>query len=275
MRTPNIICFANQKGGVAKSTSCIITASALMKEGFDVLVFDLDAQANTTSAMNIHQLPIAKTICEALHGTADVNDCIIETPMGHLIPGSRDLSTAGNEFTSVGKEHMIEELIARIHGDYDYILLDTPSELGWATINALTASEWVVMPSSPDYWANNAIKDFQETFDMIKRYTNPGIEIAGVLTTCLEENTVNSRVNMELARLAVEAFDIPMFSTRIHKSTNVRDAITNGKDVLVSYPRCRAAMDYRAFAKELIEKVPPRLPAEIESISCQNELKAA
>lgn len=249
------ICFANQKGGVAKTTTSIITASALTKKGYRVLVVDLDPQCNSTHDMNIADVEIEFTLYEALQGQCSISSCIISTPLGDIAAGSLDLIAAERQFTDIGREVMLRDLVETVEQDYDFILIDTPPNLGWSTINALTAAEWIVIPCEPDLWSNDAITKLDVSVGMVRRFANPDIKYAGILITRLDERTISSRLNMQVSDIASSTLEIPLFKSRIHKATNIRDAFNCKQDFLERYPKCRAANDYRSFTEELLGKV--------------------
>lgn len=255
MKRAKIICFANQKGGVAKSTSCVNTASALTKTGQKVLAVDLDPQADTTDGFGVSDKALDSTIYETLKGECDIWDAIVETNMGDILVGSSSLIAAEREFSSTGREYMLKKLIASVVEVYDYILIDTPPELAWSTINALTASDWLVVPCSASKWSNKALVELNRTLDMIREYTNSDLQVAGILITKLDDRTISARTNVRLTEIASNQFGMPIFETRIHKSIRVDDAFNNGQDLLVEYRDSKPAMDYITFANELSRKV--------------------
>lgn len=255
MSKAKVICFANQKGGVAKTTSCIVTSSALTKKGYKVLAIDLDPQCNTTNGMNIELVEADNTVFDALYRNTDVNDCIITTPLGDVLAGSPDLAAADKLFDDANRDFLVRGLVDQLTDVYDYILIDTPPALGWSLRNALTAAEWIVVPCNPDLWSNDAIKKLYDSYTMVHDYTNPNIKFAGILITNLEERLNASKFNVKLTDIASTNFAIPVFETRIHKSTNVRDAFNNLEDLLTDYPQSRPAIDYQQFTDELLDKV--------------------
>ena len=139
-----VICFANQKGGVAKTTSCINTAAALASCGRNVLVIDMDPQTNATNGLGVIVEDGQPTIINLLRNVAkgeqmDAADAITQADGVAVLPGSSALFTADSEFIQIGKEHMLREIVEGIRDDYDYVLIDTPPNLGWNVVNALTA----------------------------------------------------------------------------------------------------------------------------------------
>lgn len=255
MKKTRTICFANQKGGVAKSTTCVNTASALTKRGYEVLVVDLDPQADSTDGFGINTKAFENTIYEVLNRQCGIHDAIVKTNMGSILVGSSDLVAAEREFVEVGREYIVRKLLEEVAGEYDFILIDTPPELAWSTINALTAAQWLVIPCTPCKWSNKALIELNRTLDMIHEYTNSNLAVAGILITKLDDRTISAQTNVELTELASEEFDLPLFDTKIHSSIRVDDAFNNGRDLLVDYDKSRPAMDYVCFADELVGKV--------------------
>ncbi len=255
-RTP-VISFANQKGGVAKSTSCINTASALSKHGKIVLTIDMDPQCDTTDGHGMGKAESSATILELLRGKAGPDSAICRSPLGigDVIPGSSDLAAASQMFTEIGKEHILKDAIKSIveSGIYDAVLIDTPPELGLCTTASLTASDFVVMPTTPQKWSNKALLAFYDTYQMIVRYTNPDLKIAGILITKLDDRTNSAKANLGLTELVCKQYRIPLFESRIRKSVRVDEAFNSVEDLLERFNSSKPAIDYISFAEELMK----------------------
>lgn len=256
-----VICFANQKGGVAKTTSCINTAAALASAGRSVLVIDMDPQTNATNGLGINVAEGQPTVIDLLRGIAkgipqDPEEAIVMVDGVAVMPGSPQLFTADTEFVQLGKEQMLREIVDAIRDGYDYILIDTPPNLGWNVINALTASDKVVIPSSPTFWSNEAILNLLNTIAAVRRYSqNPDLEVAGILITDAEVRTGSAKRNMDVADKIGEQCGIQPFETVIPHAVAVRESVDAGRVLIASNPLSKPAIAYKMFAEEIERKV--------------------
>lgn len=244
--------ITNQKGGVAKSTTSINTSSALTKMGYKVLVGDIDPQGDASDGMGVDVEDAEATIYEVLKGEADIHDAIVETEMGDVLVGSGDLAAAEYEFQQLGKEQMLKKAVAGLRDEYDFILLDTPPSLGWCTINVMTASDYVIIPSRPAKWSNKALVTLNKTLDMVREFTNPDLQVAGIIISDLDERTNSAKTNKQTADIIGNKLGYPVFETKIRKATKVEDSQTDGFDLIDTFPDCKPALDYVAFAEELV-----------------------
>ena len=255
-----VICFANQKGGVAKTTSCINTAAALASCGRNVLVIDMDPQTNATNGLGVIVEDGQPTIINLLRNVAkgeqmDAADAITQADGVAVLPGSSALFTADSEFIQIGKEHMLREIVEGIRDDYDYVLIDTPPNLGWNVVNALTASDKVVIPSSPTFWSNEAILNLLDSISAVRRYANPSLEVAGILVTDAEVRTGSAKRNMDVADKIGEQCGIEPFETIIPHAVAVRESVDAGRVLVAASPLSKPAIAYKMFAEEIERKV--------------------
>lgn len=265
MKTETVICYANQKGGVAKTTSCINTASALTKRGKNVLVVDMDPQANATRGMGLDPNADSEedkmNLYELFRAVAagepcDAHDAIAVTERGDVLKGSGDLFLAESDFIATpGREHMLRKLLEGIKSEYDYILVDTGPNLGWGVLNGLTASNYVIVPCSPNLWSNEGILRLGKTINLIKEFCNPNLQVLGILITNSEGSTNAAKRNIELTATIGEASGVEVFETVIPHGTKANDANTDSVDLLTAAPLSKPAIAYGAFADELLKKV--------------------
>lgn len=251
-----VICFANQKGGVAKSTSCINTGSALKKKGKRVLYVDMDPQADTTDGLGIDADSLEETIYDVLKGTARAEDVILSTDRGDVLAGSIEMSTADLDFNVLGKEHLLQKAISSVRENYDYVLVDTPPTLGFSTIASLSAADWLVVPCSPSKWSNKALTKLFESVSLVREYTKGcNLKIAGVLVTMTDSRTNNAKLNEELSEIIAESMRIEVFHTKIPYSVRVNESVNDSSDLLESSRLSKPAIAYSAFADELMERI--------------------
>ena len=244
-----VISFANQKGGVAKTTSTLNLAVALSEMGHRVLCVDLDPQGNLTMSQGIDPDKCDKSMYDVL-----VNDLPISEVIAHreidIAVASIDL--AGAEIamsTKIGRERSLENALKEIHSEYDYICIDTPPSLGLLTINALTASNKVIVPVQCEYLSMRGLVQLQSTLKMIQDNLNPNVHIEGILPTMFDSRTLHAR---EAVSILEENFGDLVFKSRIRKAVKFAEAPVRGASVLKYDPESRAASYYRNLAKEVL-----------------------
>src|ERR687892_301507 len=217
--TARVIAFANQKGGVAKTTTTLNLAVALKEKGFRVLIVDLDPQGNLTMSQGMN-------------------------------PDEIELAGAELALSSmIGRERALEKALAPVKESYDYVLIDTPPSLGLLTINALVASNGVIVPVQCEYLSLRGLVQLQNTLEMIRENLNPLVEIEGILPTMFDRRTLHSREAVEILR---ENFGDLVYNTKIRKTVRYAEAPVKGQSVLAYDPRSEAAAMYRDLAKEVL-----------------------
>lgn len=246
----DVISFANQKGGVAKTTSTLNLAVALSELGNRVLCIDLDPQGNLTMSQGIDPDKVEFSMYDVL-----VNDLPISEVISHreidIAVASLDL--AGAEIamsTKIGRERSLEKALSEVHADYDYICIDTPPSLGLLTINALTASNKVIIPVQCEYLSMRGLVQLQSTLKMIQENLNPNVRIEGILPTMFDSRTLHAR---EAVSILEENFGDLVFKSRIRKAVKFAEAPVRGASVLKYDPESRAASYYRTLAKEVLK----------------------
>lgn len=244
-----VISFANQKGGVAKTTSTLNLAVALAELGNRILCLDLDPQANLTMSQGIDPDKVEKSMYNVLVDDLPISEIIVHREID-IAPASLDL--AGAEIamsTKIGRERSLEKALREVRSDYDYICIDTPPSLGLLTINALTASNKVIIPVQCEYLSMRGLVQLQNTLTMIQENLNPDVQIAGILPTMFDARTLHAR---EAVSMLEETFGDLVFKSRIRKAVKFAEAPVRGSSVLKYDTKSRAASYYRNLAKEVL-----------------------
>ena len=244
-----VIAFANQKGGVAKTTSTLNLAVALSEKGLRVLVVDLDPQGNLTMSQGLNPDSIERSMFDVLVHRLPISEVIHELEID-LAVSSIDLAGAELALSSqIGRERALEKSLAPVKGDYDYVLIDTPPSLGLLTINALVASHGVIVPVQCEYLSLRGLVQLENTLSMIRENLNPDVGIEGILPTMYDGRTLHSREAVEILQ---ENFGELVFNTRIKKTVRYAEAPVKGSSVLKYDPSGSAAQAYRDLAKEVL-----------------------
>jgi chromosome partitioning protein len=249
-RRAQVISFANQKGGVAKTTSTLNLAVAFAESGHDVLCVDLDPQGNLTMSQGVDPDRVDKSMYDVLVHHIPIRDVIQEREIDIAV-ASIDL--AGAEIamsTQIGRERSLEKALSAVADDYDFVCIDTPPSLGLLTINALTASDKVIVPVQCEYLSMRGLVQLQNTLEMIKENLNPRVKIEGILPTMLDSRTVHAKEAVEILE---ENFGELVFKSRIKKAIKFAEAPVRGSSVLKYDPKGNAAHYYRELAKEVLE----------------------
>ena len=250
-RVARVISLANQKGGVAKTTSTVNLAAALKERGKRVLVVDLDPQSNLTMSFGVDPERIEKSMFDVLVSRLPITDVIHEREVD-LAASSIDLAGAELAMASmIGRERTLEKAFAPIKKDYDYILIDTPPSLGLLTINAFTASDGVIVPVQCEYLSLRGLVQLEATLEMIRENLNRGVKIVGILPTMVDKRTVHAR---EALQLLTDNFGDLVYTTRIRKTVKLAEAPVRGGSVLSYQPDGPAAMAYRSLAEEVLSR---------------------
>ena len=244
-----VISFANQKGGVAKTTTTLNLAVAFAEKGNRVLCVDLDPQSNLTMSQGIDPDSLELSMYDVLVNRTSIREVIRKREID-VACSSIDL--AGAEIamsTQIGRERSLQKAFAPILEDYDFICIDTPPSLGLITINALTASDKVIVPVQCEYLSMRGLIQLQNTVAMVKEDLNPGLEIEGILPTLVDTRTVHAKEAIEILE---ENFGDRVFASRITKTVRFAEAPVKGMSVLKYDPDGKAAFAYRRLAEEVL-----------------------
>jgi chromosome partitioning protein len=245
-----VIAFANQKGGVAKTTSTLNLAVALSEEGHRVLIVDMDPQGNLTMSQGLNPDQITRSMFDVLVHRLPMDQVIQEAEVD-LAVSSIDLAGAELALSSmIGRERALEKALGPIKSRYDFILVDTPPSLGLLTINALVAADEVIVPVQCEYLSLRGLVQLENTLSMIRENLNPNVAIQGILPTMFDGRTLHSREAVEILQ---ENFGELVFKTRIKKTVRYAEAPVRGSSVLKYDPTGKAAVAYRELAKEVLD----------------------
>ena len=250
-----VIAFANQKGGVAKTTTTLNLADAYKEHGFEVLNVDLDPQGNLTMSQGMDPDQVERSMYDVLVHSMPVEEVIHRAEVDVAV-SSIDLAGAELALSSmIGRERALQKALLPVRNRYDYILIDTPPSLGLLTINALTASDGVIVPVQCEYLSLRGLVQLENTLSMIRENLNPVVEIKGILPTMYDARTVHSREAVEMLK---ENFGDLVFETRIKKTIRYAEAPVEGSSVLKYDSSGPAAKAYRDLAKEVLNGATPR-----------------
>jgi len=242
--------FANQKGGVAKTTSTLNLSVAFKEAGYRVLAVDLDPQGNLTMSQGLDPDNVDVSMFDVLTQKASIREAIHHCEID-LAVASIDL--AGAEIamsTMIGRERSLEKAFKEIQGEYDFICIDTPPSLGLLTINALTAADKVIVPVQCEYLSMRGLVQLQNTLQMIRENLNPRVEIEGILPTMVDTRTVHAQ---EAIAMLEESFGDLVFRSRIRKAVKFAEAPVSGSSVLKYDSSSKAAKYYRSLADEVLD----------------------
>src|SRR6186713_1032367 len=233
-----VISFANQKGGVAKTTTTLNLAVAFAEKGHKVLAIDLDPQGNLTMSQGLNPDTIERSMFDVLVHRLPIEEVIHHTEVD-LAVSSIDLAGAELALSSmIGRERALEKALAPVKERYDFVLIDTPPSLGLLTINALVAANGVIVPVQCEYLSLRGLVQLQNTLEMIRENLNPYVGIDGILPTMFDRRTLHSREAVEILH---ENFGDLVFNTRIRKTIRFAEAPVRGQSVLTYDPSSEAA----------------------------------
>ncbi len=246
-----IIAITNEKGGVAKTTTTLALGGALVEEGKEVLLIDLDAQANLTIGLGVNPGKARRSIADALLNSVSLLSASRETaiPGLDLVPSGPDMLLA-ERFLTIRQDY--ERILAGSLATlttYDYVLLDCPPSLGAVSLNAMTAASMVIIPTQPEYFSVNGLRGVLNTIRKVRNHYNP-ILYYKVLITMLDRR---NRIHNTLSNQIRNTFGEGVFETCIETDTKLRESTVVGLPITHYFPRSRSASQYRALAQELIE----------------------
>ena len=244
-----VIVFANQKGGVAKTTTTLNLGVAFMELGHRVLIVDLDPQGNLTMSQGMNPDAIERSMFDVLVHRLPITEIIHKAEVDVAV-SSIDLAGAELALSAmIGRERALEKALLEVRDTYDYVLIDTPPSLGLLTINALTAANGVIVPVQCEYLSLRGLVQLEATLQTIRENLNPDVRIRGILPTMLDTRLLHAKEALELLE---RNFGDLVFRTRVRKTVRFAEAPVAGQSVIAYDPHGAAAEAYRELAEEVL-----------------------
>lgn len=244
--------MANQKGGVAKTTTVHSLGVALAQDGRRVLLADLDPQGSLTWACGIDPDTVERSMHEVLLRRSKAGDAVQSVDGFALLPSTIDLAGAEMHLlTKTGREYVLRKALSKVVDDYDVVLIDCPPSLGILTINGLTAADEVLIPLQCEALGQRGVGQLMETIDDVRTYTNRDLAVRGVIATMFDGRTKLARQVVEEVR---DAHGLEVFDPPVPKSVKVAEAPARGRSVLEHAPSSKAAVAYRELAERIFAK---------------------
>lgn len=245
-----VVAIVNRKGGVGKTATAQALGAGLARKKKKVLYIDLDSQTNLSYGLGADAAGLSSM--DVLLGEATAQEAIQHTPQGDVIAGSEALAGADAAIDGTGKEYRLKEAIDGLQ--YDYIIIDTPAQLGTLTVNALTAANSVVIPVQAEVYSLQGIGQLSKTIEAVKKYCNRDLYIRGILITRYNGRAVISKDMQSNLKDAAEQLKTKLYSTPIRECVSIKEAQAIQQDIYTYAPRSNAAKDYEAFIKEFTER---------------------
>ena len=247
------IAVVNQKGGVGKTTTAVNLTAALHDLGLKVLLCDFDPQANATSGLGVDKRKIKHSVYDVVINNVSVQDAVVQTKYGDVLPSSADLAGAAVELISADhREHQLEKALESVKTDYDVIFIDCPPSLEMLTLNGLCAADSILVPVQCEYFALEGLSDLMSTLRMVKRRINPKLEIFAVALTMYDGRT---NFCAQVAEEVRRHFPGKVFSTVIPRNIRLAEAPSHGIPVTTYDKSSRGAQAYKAMAEEFKNKL--------------------
>ena len=249
-----VISIANQKGGVGKTTSSINLAASLAAIEHPTLIIDIDPQSNTTSGLGIDTSTVTNSIYDVMIGSAEISDTIRQTELDFLDLVPAHINLVGAEIEMIDREQrerILTKAISELRDKYDFIIIDCPPSLGLLTINALTASDSIVIPVQCEYFALEGLGQLLNTIKIVRQHLNPSLDIEGVVLTMYDTRT---RLSNQVADEVKRYFDDRVFKTVIARNVRLAEAPSFGKPALLYDSTSVGAKNYLALAGEIIKR---------------------
>lgn len=249
-----VIAVANQKGGVGKSTTAINLSACLAEKGKKVLTIDIDPQGNTTSGLGVDKNSVDITLYELLLGEIEIEEVIIKNVVDNvdLIPSNVNLSGAEIELLGINdKEYILKNSVDKIRDRYDFIVMDCPPSLSMLTINALTASNSVLVPIQCEYYALEGLSQLVHTIELVKDRLNEGLFIEGVVFTMYDART---NLSLQVVENVKDHLQQNIYKTIIPRNVRLAEAPSYGQPITIYDSRSTGAESYRLLAEEVMNR---------------------
>jgi len=249
-----VISIANQKGGVGKTTTAINLAASLAAVEHPTLVIDIDPQSNTTSGLGIDSKTVTNSVYEVMIGSTDIDETIRKTELDFLDLVPAHINLVGAEIEMIDREErerILKKAIEGVRDKYDFVIIDCPPSLGLLTINALTASDSIVIPVQCEYFALEGLGQLLNTIKIVRQHLNPELDIEGVLLTMYDTRT---RLSNQVADEVKRYFDDRVFKSVISRNVRLAEAPSFGKPALLYDSTSVGSKNYLALAREIIKR---------------------
>lgn len=246
------VAIANRKGGVGKTATAHALGAGLLRRGRRVLFIDLDSQCNLTDALGVDVKTVEASSLDVLEGSSEASEAIIQTEGGDLLPATPQLATADKVIDGVGKEYRLRDALQPIARRYDFIIIDTPPALGVLTINALTASNKVIIPAQADLYSLTGIEQLYGTIGAIQHFTNKKLKIDGILVTRYVGRSIISKDMRSNLEDVAKIIETKVYKTSIRECIAVKEAQATHKDIFSYSLKSNASKDYEAFIEEFL-----------------------
>jgi chromosome partitioning protein len=253
-----IIAFSNQKGGVGKTTTCVNMAAYLAEKGYKCLVVDLDPQGNATTGLGFAKSEVKNSVYQVMIDDVPIETAVMKTCVKGLdiLPSNIDLAGAEVELVYVkDREHVLKKVLERAKSSYDFITIDCPPSLGLLTINALAASDTVIIPIQSEYYAMEGLSQLMNTIKLVVKHLNADLKIEGVVLTMSDNRAIISRqISSEIKRF----FGKRVYDTIIPRNIRLAEAPSHGVPILLHDTKCAGAKAYNSLTEEFLEKQPAK-----------------
>ena len=252
----NVISTTNIKGGVGKSTTAAILGAGLASRGFRTLLIDDDPQSNLTMCYMPEPEDGTPTLYHVYSKSNTIKDIRQSVKLNlDLVPGDFELCAADMEFTDVGRLNRLNKALKEVSSDYDYVIIDTPPNLGVLTLNALMASDFVIVPLSVDSFSLKGIRLLNETLNDVREEMSKQLTVIGLLLTRYSTRTNLSKMLEQSVNSAADLLQTSLFTSRIRQSVTVQESQIAQVDLLEYAPRATVTADYQAFIDELLTRI--------------------
>ena len=249
-----IIAVANQKGGVGKTTTSINLSACLAEAGQKVLVVDVDPQGNTTSGLGVDKNNVENTIYEMMLGECTVEESIIKDVLENLDVMPSNVNLAGAEIDLIGvdeREYILQKAMEKVRNNYDFIIVDCPPSLSMLTVNAMTASDTVLVPIQCEYYALEGLSQLIHTINLVKQRLNPDLEMEGVVFTMYDART---NLSLQVVENVKSNLKQTIYKTIIPRNIRLAEAPSHGLPINIYDSKSTGAESYRLLAEEVIHR---------------------